>query len=285
MMETDLIKKCVREARELKAEQISFHITGESTQHPDLLEVMPKDYQILLSTNCLLLEGKLAYELSQMGNLLMILAPLWCEPEEKRLKSIANAEAYLKLGVKNRLVYVQMICSENSTPRAMEMFNQFSPYLNQIPQMYMLYKQPYTQEPDHPVMGVAPVGIPAIPRVLVPAMATPQSCGPDCMTFGYAGRPALIDLIVQSDGTIKPCFMRWCWGLGNVRTTTLREAWESPRRKEILKAWATKDPDRETACYDCLHMAAPSDGSAWWMKGPPPKNGPKWPFGPDGKRY
>lgn len=263
-MDTELAKKCVREARELGAGQISFHITGESLLHPSLLDIMPKDYPTLLSTNCLSLEGNLARELSQMPNLLMILAVLWSEPEAKRTRSAKNAEAYLKLNPRNRFVSLNMICSEHAVPWARTMYDQFSPYLNTIPQLQLYYKQPYTQEPDRPTMGHIPSGIPEGPRVVVDRLPTPQSCGPDCLKM--MPNPAT-DMFIQSDGEIKPCFKRWPhWGLGNIRDTSLKEAWTCARKQEILDIWYRRDPNSQTACHDCIYMATPTNGEAWWLK-------------------
>ena len=263
-MDTELAKKCVREARELGAGQISFHITGESLLHPDLLEIMPNDYPILISTNCLPLEGDLACRLSSMPNLLMILAVLWSEPEAKRLRSANNAEAYLKLNPCNRFISLQMICSEHSVPWARTMYYRYFPYLSTTPQLHFFYKQPYTQEVDRPTMGYVPTGIPEGPRVVVDRLPTPQSCGPDCLR--QAPNPAT-DMFIQSDGEIKPCFKRWPhWNIGNIKDMSLREAWACSRKQQILDIWQRRDPNSELACHDCIYMATPINGDAWWLK-------------------
>jgi len=263
-MDTELAKKCVREAREMKVDQISFHITGESLLHPDLLEIMPKDYPILLSTNCLSLEGQLAYELSKMQNLFVIMATLWSEPEVKREKSIKNAEAYLKLNPQNREIFIQMICSKNAVPWAKKMYDQFSPYLDKIPKLHLMYKQPYTQEPDRPTIGYIPSDVPEVGRVVIDKLPTPQSCGPDCLR--QAPNPTT-DMFIQSDGEIKPCFKRWPhWNIGNIKTMTLRESQSCARKKEIIDIWAKRDPENKLACHDCIYMAVPTNGEAWWLK-------------------
>ena len=102
-MDTELAKKCVREARELHAKQISFHITGESLLHTDLLEILPRDYPILISTNCIPLEGPLARSLADMKNLTIILAVAWSDPEKRMLTSLLHASSYLQMNPVNRL--------------------------------------------------------------------------------------------------------------------------------------------------------------------------------------
>ena len=264
-MDTELAKKCVREARELGAKQISFHITGESLLHPDLLDILPRDYPILISTNCLQLEGSIARELANMENLAIILAVLWSEPEKKRITSIVNAASFLQMNPHNRLIVLQMICSKNSIPWVSFMYNYFSPYLNKLPQLQLHIKQPYTQEPERPTLGYIPEGIPESPRVQVDRMPTPQSCGPDCVAF--SPNPST-DILIQSDGQIKPCFKRWPhWNLGNARNTSLREAWTSERFAEIRRIWSKGDPDNQLACHDCIRMAVPRGEPVWWGPG------------------
>jgi len=118
-MDTELANKAVQEAIELHADQISFHITGESLDHPDILSILPWSYPILISTNCLSLEGEIAGRLARMPNLLIILAVLWSEPKEKREQSIHNAVEYLNRSPINRNISLQMICSEHAVPHVL----------------------------------------------------------------------------------------------------------------------------------------------------------------------
>jgi len=261
-MDTVLAKKCIAEARQLGAQQISFHITGESLHHPDILEILPRDYPILISTNCLPLRGEIARELASMNNLTIILAVLWPEPEKKRLTSILNAVNYLKLNPVNRLVVVQMICSENSVPWAQFMYNYFSPFLAKVPQLQLHFKQPYTQEVERPTLGYIPEDIPESVRVQVDRMPTPQSCGPDCVAF--SPNPST-DILIQSDGQIKPCFKRSPdWGIGYAQSLSLDVAWRSNRFKEIRTIWSKGDPDNQLPCHDCIRMAVPRGKAVWW---------------------
>jgi len=263
-MDTDLAKKCVREAKELNASQISFHVTGEPLDHPDISDIIPYDYPIVISTNCLSLENSLAHKLAHMDNLLIILAVLWSEPKERRERSIANAKAYLDLNPINRNIFLQMICSEHAVQYSSYMYEMFSPYLKQLPGLQLHYKQPYTQEAEHPNFGYILDNIPKREdqRVQIDYMPTPQSCGPDCLAF--APNPST-DIIIQSDGQIKPCFKRWAhWNLGNVRNTKLAEAWMSERMKEIRSIWCRGDPDNKVACHDCIRMAVPRGDPVWW---------------------
>ena len=267
LMDTALAKKLVAEARQLEVNQITFHITGESLMHPDLFEILPRDYPILLSTNALLLDGELAQRLASMSNLIIILAVLWSEPPMRREQSVRNAQNYLLLNPRNRGIYAQIICSEHAVPFAQRMYEDFSPFQSRLPQLHLHFKQPYTQEVEHPTKGYIPTGIPEGNRVQVDRMPTPHSCGPDCVAF--SPNPDS-DILVQSDGQIKPCFKRWPhWDLGYAQKTTLFEAWNSDRFAEIRKIWRMGDPDNRLACHDCIRMAVPEgpDGRrlpVWW---------------------
>ena len=272
-MPTELALKAVRDARELNPIQISFHVSGESLLHPDLFKILPTDYQIVLSTNCLALEGDIADRLAGMENLYIILAVLWAESQYKREVSISNAIAFLDRNPLCRGIYVQMICSEHAIRFDKRMFRIFYPYLEKFPNLFLYYKQPYSQEPNHEnipfpedykneVMGFFPHGIPKHPQINIDEMSTPQSCGIDCLAFPPS---PTTDIIVQSDGQIKPCFYRWSkWGLGNIRDTTLKEAWESERMKEIRYHWHRGDPENVLACHDCIRIAKPRGDPVWW---------------------
>jgi radical SAM protein with 4Fe4S-binding SPASM domain len=269
-LDTDLAKKAVKEAKELEAYMITFHVLGESLLHPDLFEILPKDWYIGLSTNCLQLTGKIADDLSNMENLNLILAVLWSEPEEKRKQSIANALAFLDKNPKCIEVSVQMICSENSIKYGKEMYDIFSPYFKRLPQLKLFYKQPYSQEPDYPILGGIPEGVTERRKVYIDRMQTPQSCGADCLAF--APNP-ITSILVRADGEINPCrYWNTDWRLGNIQNTTLKEAWDSDRRKEILKNWANGDPNKKQFCYECIHMHTPRGDPVWWTTtGIPPK--------------
>lgn len=267
-LETELAKKAVRDAKELRSPHISFHVTGESLDHPDIMTILPRDENIGLSTNCLSLRGEVADHIAGMSNMNIILAILWAESEIKRNLSLRYAVRFLDSFPVCKSISVQMICSERSVPHAKEMYDIFSPYLNDFPALKLFYKQPYSQEPNYyskecvPVFGFVPEGIPESDRVSVDRMATPQSCGGDCLAI--APNP-MTSILVQSDGEIKPCFYRWpYWGLGNIRDVTLKEAWESERLKEIREVWCRGDPDNRQACHDCIRMFTPSGEPVWW---------------------
>lgn len=275
-LDTDLAKKAVKEAKELNAYIISFHVTGESLNHPDILDIMPVDWYTGLSTNCLSLEGELANELAERTNLNLILAVLWSENEERRKKSIANAIAFLNKNPKCFEISVQMICSEHAVQYAKEMYDLFSPYLPKIPQLKMYYKQPYTQEQDSPTLGYIPYGISETNRIFIDRMQTPQSCGPDCLAM--PPNP-LTSILVQVDGEIKPCFYRPNdplkkknaplayqngWGMGHIKDTTLKEYWNSEKLKQMRRIWAKGDPNNELPCYNCIRMAVPIGKPVWW---------------------
>jgi MoaA/NifB/PqqE/SkfB family radical SAM enzyme len=285
-METALAKKAVKEAKELNADYISFHVTGESLDHPDLFEILPNDGYIGISTNCLSLTGETADKLSKMRNLNLILAVLWAEPEEKRNRSLANAIAFLDKNPQCADLSVQMITSEHSVPHAKFMYDTFSPYLNKLDQLRLFYKQPYVQEYEDPYLGYVPEGVPESKRVCIDRMTTPQSCGSDCLAI--SPNP-MSSMLVQVDGEIKPCFYRPNdplkkkyaptsyqngWGMGNIRNTTLKQFWNSAERERMLKIWAKGDPYNKLPCYNCIRMAVPrgSEKTAWWLTtGIPPK--------------
>ena len=273
-METVLAKKAVREAGILKSPHVSFHVTGESLDHPDFLNILPHDMNIGLSTNCLSLEGHIADYLAEMPNINIILAILWAESGRKRMQSILNAREFLERNPVCKTISVQMVCSEHATPYAGDMKEVFSPFLGMLPQMQLFYKQPYTQEPNYysknvvPILGYIPEGIHESARIHVDHMATPVSCGNDCLAF--SPNP-MSSILVQADGTIKPCFYRWpFWGLGNIRDTTLMDAWHSERLKEIRRIWYTGDPDNKQACHDCIRMVVPRGEPPWWVHGNTP---------------
>ena len=226
-----------------------------------------------MSTNCLALEGDIADRLAGMENLYIVMAILWSEPQRKRERSLRNALAFLNRNPKCRNISVQMICSEHAITHADRFYDIFYPYLDRLPQLFMHYKQPYSQEPNRDntlapegyknlIMGYFPQGIPVHPRILVEQMPTPQSCGIDCLAFPPC--PAT-DIIIQSDGQIKPCYYRWSkWGLGNIRDTTLKEAWESERMEEIRYHWHRGDPENKLVCHDCIRIVVPRGDPVWW---------------------
>jgi radical SAM protein with 4Fe4S-binding SPASM domain len=220
----------------------------------------------------MLLEGNIAKEFAKMPNLLVIMAVLWSEPESRRERSIANAKAYLDLNPCNRNIFLQMICSGNAVQYSHRMYDIFSPYLDKLPNLQLHYKQPYTRDPGKPITGYIPRGVPIRKdnRIQIDHMPTPQSAGcNDCMVM--APNP-VTDILVQADGQIKPCYYVWDgWGLGNIRDTTLTEAWNSDRMQELRYYWSIGDPENKTACYECIRMAKPP-GVVWWdtpgMKAP-----------------
>lgn len=285
-METALAKKAVKEAKELNADYISFHVTGEPLDHPDLFEIMPDEGYIGLSTNCLALEGEIADKIAEKRNLNLILAVLWSEPEEKRNRSLKNALAFLDKKPKCADLSVQMITSEHAVSHAKFMYATFSPYLDKLNQLQLFYKQPYIQELERPFFGYIPEGVVEGKRVYIDRMATPQSCGPDCLAI--SPNP-MTSILVQADGEIKPCFYRPNdplkkkyvppayqngWGFGNIRDHTLMEYWNSTWLKDVRKIWVKGDPDNKLPCHNCIRMAVPNgwEKTAWWITtGIPPK--------------
>ena len=275
-MKTEWAKKAVKEAKEMGATHISFHITGESLDHPDFFDIVPNDCTIGLSTNCLSLEGETAERLARMENMNIILAVLWAEDTKKLEKSLLNAVNFLEMNPRCNSLSVQMICSQRAAVYDRVMYVGFKPYLDKIPQMTLMYKQPYTQEERNPVKGFIP-RVDSSARILVDCMATPQSCGPDCLAI--PPNP-MNSILVQSDGYIKPCFYRPeehnvrnpryrdGWNMGHISTMTLQEFWDSDARKEFLKVWHTGDPGNTLPCHGCIRMATP-DGGAWWSRGDP----------------
>ena len=264
-LDTELAKKAVRESIDIGAFQISFHVTGESLLHPDFLKIIPDNYNILVSTNCLLLEGEIAEKLSKMKKLAIILSPPW-DQDNIRKRGVANALQYMEMNPENRLVVMQMITSRNSIPQSNYMFQSFSKYLVR-PNFQIHYKQPYTQILGKPIDGYIPVIDPIPGKVFVDCMSTPQSCGNDCLAF--PPNPAT-SILIQSDGQIKPCFYRWAgWKslFGNIRDTTLMQFWKSDELAEFRRTWCRGDPNAKYTCHDCIRMAYPRDDVWYGPKG------------------
>jgi radical SAM protein with 4Fe4S-binding SPASM domain len=267
-MDKELAKKAVREAKEMHADHISFHVTGESLNHPDLFEILPCDTEIGLSTNCLSLTGEKAERLRRMENLRMILAVLWTSDVGKRELSCCNAIEYLESDPKNKSISLQMVTERAAEAYAVPMYKLGKSYFKKVPQLKLMYKQPYTQEKEYPTYGFIP-DVPEGKRVTVDRMLTPQSCGTDCLAI--APNP-MTSLLIQSDGEIKPCFKRvdGTWGLGNIRCVSLKEAWHSYRLAEIRSHWYHGDPDNIQACHDCIRMAEPKEGMWYQFNCHPP---------------
>jgi hypothetical protein len=211
-----------------------------------------------------------------MDNMNITLAVLWAESDIKRTKSITNAINFLKLHPKCKSIQLQMICSKRSIPFAREMYSLFSHFTNELPQMKLFYKQPYTQEVDDPILGYIPTGIIESSHVVIDKMPTPQSCGMDCLAI--SPNP-MTSIIVQCDGEIKPCFYRpndpsrkdkvpaSCltgWNMGNIKNMSLQEFWRSDKLKQMKKIWATGDPDRKLPCHHCIRMVTPRGDPVWF---------------------
>jgi len=279
-MDTQIAKKVVREAIEMDADHISFHVTGEPLLHPDLFEIMPTNWNIGLSTNCLALEGEKAKKLAAMPNLGIVLAVLWGGTKEQRERSITNAVRFLSLHPVCKSVTVQMICSEHSINDAEFMYKLFKPYSDENKNVRLFYKQPYTQEPEYPTKGYEPPAeVIASERVKIDRMITPVSCGTDCLAI--PPNP-MTSILIQSDGELKPCFYRpqgrnvknkeWenGWQMGNARDTTLQEFWNADKLKAMRKIWAKGDPDNQLPCHDCIRMVVPPVPVWWNTTGVPP---------------
>ena len=155
-METALAKKAVKEAKEMKADHISFHVTGESLTHPDLFDILPCDCEIGLSTNCLALIGQRAERLARMENMRIILAVLWTSEDKIRERSLRNALDYLQSEPKNQNISLQMVTSTRAEPYAKLMYFIGEEYFDRLPQLKLMYKQPYTQEVEYPTLGFIP---------------------------------------------------------------------------------------------------------------------------------
>ena len=259
-MDSFLATKAVRDAKEMKATHISFHVTGESLGHPDLFQIMPCDWDIGLSTNCLALTGENSERLRKMSNLRIILATLWTSADKIREKSLENTIAYLESMPENKTISLQMVTSLKAEPFVETLHETFLKYADRLPQLRIYCKQPYTQEVEYPTLGFIPK-LPEGKRIVVDHMNTPQSCGTDCLAV--APNP-MTSMLIQTDGWIKPCFKRVTgnWGIGNIRDMTLKEAWNSERLAYIRSVWARGDPDNELDCHDCIRMAQPRN--MWW---------------------
>ena len=153
-----------------------------------------------------------------------------------------------------------MVTSLRAKPYAEFMYGMGKTYFDELPQLHLMYKQPYTQEKEYPTLGFIPQ-VPESKRCTVDKMDTPQSCGTDCLAI--APNP-MTSMLIQTDGWIKPCFKRVDdnWRIGNIRDMTLKEAWNSERLKEIREIWYKGDPGNLQACHDCIRMTQPRN--MWW---------------------
>ena len=258
MMSKDLLKKVTREALSLHPDQISFHVYGESLMNPVLLECLPKYYPIVLSTNGLALTHEKAEKLARMKNLVMILGIAWCEPESRLEKMISNAKYFLDQDPVCRCIPLQMVCSEHSVQHARRMYDTFSPYLDRVPTLELKYFPPLTRGELGYVpgseKGYEPENIPCSDRVKIESGPTPRHDCDVCTIPDAAGAPPN-NLVIKATGDIRLCNQRGLRkSLGNVRDTTLRQAWNSDLRQHIISVWEKGDPDNEIGCYNC-HMA------------------------------
>jgi radical SAM protein with 4Fe4S-binding SPASM domain len=224
--------------------------------NPALLDCLPKYYPIVLSTNGLALTKEKAEKLAKMRNLVMILGIAWCEPEPRLKKCIDNAVAFLKMDPICRFIPVQMVCSEHSVQHARRMFDIFSPFLDRVPTMQLKYFPPLTRGDYNYIpgseKGYVPEGIPCSDRVTVETGPSPFHNCDVCRIPGAAGAPPNT-LVIKATGDIRMCNQRGLQAsLGNAKDITLRQAWKSKRRQEIIKAWEAGDPENEIGCYNCI---------------------------------
>lgn len=234
-MAVDLAKKVLDEAAALGIPLIRYHGIGESTLHPQFMEILEYGIQSgvgdhSISTNCSLLAGDLAERLSKKSGMEVILAIPWVD-DGMRDRCSENALNYLKMRPDNRLLNVQMVCHVRVESYWQQFIERFLPYVDGLKNAVITMKQPRTWPGDEVQHGFRPTGV-SHPQVHVDQIRTPSSAGMGC------AMPMDV-LMVMADGTCSPC----CssiedWKMGNMVGSSIMGIWNTDRARFIRHAWS-----------------------------------------------
>jgi radical SAM protein with 4Fe4S-binding SPASM domain len=238
-MEKLLALRLLDEAKELGVQRIRYHGLGESTMHPDLIEIMNRGEELgfdhSISTNCYKLKDELATEVAKLKNLSLILAIPWVMHDRFVDVCVNNVLDYLCLSSENRKVHIQMVCHENAKGHYRRCVDTFLTYVERRENAFLHLKQPVTWPNDTPNTGFFDAELAAHPKVIYDDRATPLSISKGC------NMPERF-LMVLADGTVVPCCVGMDeWGLGSVAERPLREVWESSEMERVRELWRSAD--------------------------------------------
>lgn len=246
LMDRDLALGLLQEAKEMDVQSVRYHGVGESTLHPDLIEIITLGEHLGLnhsiSTNCYTLRGDLANGLKKVHGLALILAIPWVMPEKFVNVCINNAIDYIAGGFDNHRLHIQMVCHENAVEHYRRCVDLFLPFVERSPNAYLHLKQPVTWPSDSPNRGFINDDLRNHPKVIHDHRVTPVSIGAGC------NMPERF-LMIHADGNCVPCCVGIeDWGLGSVgvanRSTSvagLKEVWQSSRMEMIRGLWKAQD--------------------------------------------
>lgn len=245
-MNRELAIRLLDEAKELGVEVVRYHGLGESTLHPNLVEIIQHGEQLKLnhsiSTNCFILKGDLANDLKQIEGLSIILAVPWVMKDKYVETCIENALNYLE-GAKNARIHVQMVCQDSAEVHYRKFIDTFLPAVEKHSHAFIHLKQPVTWPNDSPNKGFINRELESHSKVIFDDRATPLSIAKGC------NMPERF-LMILADGTPTYCCvgMDDC-GLPSLNGRSLQEVWESARMAEIRKLW--KESSDEISCGNC----------------------------------
>lgn len=246
-MKKELALRVLEEAKGLGVTTIRYHGLGESTLHPNLIEIMGKGHELgfdhSISTNCFTLKGRLAEDIKEIESLSLILAVPWVMHDKFVDICVSNAMDYLCAPSKNKTVHVQMVCQDTAERYYERLVDTFLPLVERSPNAFLHLKQPVTWPNDTPNKGFIRTELANHPKVIYDARETPLSIGKGCTMPDRF-------LMVLADGTCVPCCVAMDnWGLGNANDHSLKEIWESQRMQDIRKMW--RDADDGIPCGRC----------------------------------
>lgn len=245
-MKKELAIRLLDEAKDMGVEVIRYHGLGESTMHPNLIEIIKHGEKLnhnhSMSTNCFILKGELANELKQIESLSIILAIPWVMKDKYVETCIENALNYLE-GAKNARIHVQMVCQDTAEIHYRKFIDTFLLPVEQCANAYIHLKQPVTWPNDNPNKGFINRELEKHPKVIFDNRVTPVSIAQGC------NMPERF-LMILADGTPTFCCvgMDDC-GLPSLNEKSLQETWESARMLEIRQLW--RESSDKISCGTC----------------------------------
>lgn len=257
IMDTGLAIGLVLECARLGIKTTRLHGVGESTLHPDLVQIANEaavcNIGPSLSTNCYKLKDAIADGLRQIERLELILAVPWVMPDKFVDQCVTNALDYLTQGSANHRIKVQMVCHRDAERFYDRLVDTFLPFIERRNNAVLHLKQPVTWPNDTPNPGFIRFDLANHPKVEFDRRATPLSLGVGC------DMPERF-LMVQADGRVSPCCVGVDdWGLGKINyssgaVVTLEYVWSSPPMAALRNLWRSKD-----TAIPCGHCQSRTD--------------------------